>query len=201
MGRLPTSLYVPVIAAVPIFLGLAAGAYAFGVPGWFLANERRRRRACWAVVAAWFVVLTGLLFSTGTSSPADLSLRAEKDYVVNHLASDIAVWPLLLLAGGYVAWKATRPGLPWRLFAIALLFQVPICLFVTAEHWDRRQLLTLQALLLCALAVFVVEVCGAALRRRQGRVGWLWGRRPSRWRSLWRRPPRGGRRPGHREPG
>ena len=71
---------------------------------------------------------------------------------------------------GYVCLKALGRQAPvaWRLLAIALLFQVPVCLLVVVERWLPRQFLVIQTLLLCALAALVVEAGGAALERVRG---------------------------------
>jgi hypothetical protein len=57
-------------------------------------------------------------------------------------------------------------GGSWTLFALALLFQIPVCLLVFVEQWDPRQYLILQALAFCALAALVADAGEATWRGR-----------------------------------
>ncbi len=80
--------------------------------------------------------------------------------------------PVLILVGGYVLWKALRGDGPWRLLALALVLQIPVCLIVVVEEWAARQFLVTQTLLFCALAALVVDASEAALwgRALSGRI-------------------------------
>jgi hypothetical protein len=71
-----------------------------------------------------------------------------------------------------VLWKALRRGGPWKLLALALVFQIPVCLLVVVEEWAPRQFLVTQTLLFCVLAALVVDAGEAALRGRgySGRI-------------------------------
>lgn len=174
VGRFPPGLQIPMLVAALILIGLAAGAYLSGMVDRFLSNERRRRWTGRFLTFAWVVALSGFLLSTGGAALAHLSFDDLRTYLAQRLAPNIAIWPLLLAAGGYVAWKALRGGALWRLFAIALFFQIPICLLVTVEGWHPRQFLLPQTLLLCALAVLVTDACEPPVRAVRGRrsPGW-----------------------------
>jgi 4-amino-4-deoxy-L-arabinose transferase-like glycosyltransferase len=166
VNRLPVPFQVPVLMATVIFLGVAAAAYASGMVTRFLADERRRRSTGWFVVVSWTISLTGLLLATATHALTKLSLEALRLYLAELLAPSIVVVPTLLAVVGYVVWKALRRDGPWRLLALALLFQVPVCLLVTVEGWAPRQFLVPQTILFCALAALVVDAGEVALRGR-----------------------------------
>ena len=167
VDRLPVSFQVPIVMATMIFLGVAAGVYASGMADRFLVDERRRRWTGWFVVIAWTVSLSGLLLATAAPALAKLSFEALRMYLAGLLAPGIIVLPVLLLVSGYVVWKATRQNAPWKLLALALLFQIPVCLLVTVEGWASRQFLIPQTLLFCAGAALLVDAGEAALRGRQ----------------------------------
>ena len=93
----------------------------------------------------------------------------------DNLAGYTPLWPLLLIAGGYTAWKAIRGDAIWQFYAAALVVQVPVCLLVTVEGFSLRQFLTAQTLLLCALGAFVVEVCAVAAAETRNFHDWLAG--------------------------
>ncbi len=166
VDRLPISFQVPVLMATAIFVGIAAGAYASGMVTRFLGDERRRRWTGRFVVLVWTVSLSGLLLATAAPALAELSFEALRLYLAKLLAPNIVILPVLLLVSGYVIWKAIGQNSTWRLLALALLFQAPVCLLVTVEGWASRQFLIPQTLLLCALAALVVNAGGAALRGR-----------------------------------
>lgn len=166
MDRLPARLQIPVLIAVAIFVVLAVIAYATGMVDRFLTNQRRRRWTGWSVALAWVILLSGVLLATATYALSRLSFEHLRQYLAHLLAPAIVVVPTLLLIVGYVAWKAVRQNGPWMLFALALLFQTPVCLLVTVEYWALRQFLVPQTLVLCALGALVVEAGVAALRGR-----------------------------------
>jgi hypothetical protein len=149
-----------------ILLGVAAGAYTSGIIARFLAEERRRRRTGWLVAVAWTVSLSGLLLATAAPALADLSIEDLRIYLAGLLAPNIVVVPILLLVFGYVIWRARSAEPPWMLLALALLFQVPVCLLVTVEGWAPRQFLIPQTLLFCAGAALAVAAGKVALRQR-----------------------------------
>ena len=166
MDRLPAQFQIPVLIGAVIFVVLAALAYVSGVVDRFLADERRRRWTGIVVVIAWVVLLSGMLLATAPHALDGLSFEALRPFLANLLEPAIVVVPTLLVVVGYVAWKAFRQNGAWRLLALAMLFQVPVCLLVTVERWAPRQFLILQTLVLCALAALVVEAGVAALRGR-----------------------------------
>ncbi len=166
MDRLPAQFQIPVLIGAVILVVLAALAYVSGMVDRFLADERRRRWTGLAVVLAWIVLLCGVLLATASRALAKLSFETLRPYLANLLEPAIFVVPTLLVVVGYVAWKAFRQNGAWRLLALAMLFQVPVCLLVTVERWAPRQFLILQTLVLCALATLVVEAGVAALRER-----------------------------------
>src|SRR5215212_1100720 len=177
MDRLPDELQIPVLISAAIFVVLAAVAYAIGVVDRFLADRRRRRWAGWFVTIAWSVLLSGMLLATATRALTGLSFELLRPYLANLLEPAVVVVPTLLVVFGYVAWKAFRQNGPWRLIALAMLFQVPVCLLVTVVRWAPRQFLILQTLVLCVLAALLVEACIAAfgaLRERDYSARLLW---------------------------
>jgi hypothetical protein len=163
---LPVSLQIPLVIVTSILVVFAAGAYASGMVDRFLADERRRRWAGLFVVLAWTVLLSGLLLATAAHALGRLSFEELRLYLDKLLAPSIVVVPTLLLVIGYVAWKAVWRDGAWRLLALALLFQGPVCLLLMVERWAPRQFLILQTLLFCALAALVVDAGQAALRGR-----------------------------------
>ena len=171
---LPTSLQAPILIVGVILLSFGVVAYGSGMVTRFLADERRRRWSGWFVVLAWTVSLSVLLLTTGVHALAKESFESLMRYLTQLLRPSIVVVPMLVLGVGYVVWKALRRNSPWRLLALALLLQVPVCLLVVVEGWAPRQFLVPQALLLCALAALVVEAGEAALRG-WGHSGWLVG--------------------------
>jgi 4-amino-4-deoxy-L-arabinose transferase-like glycosyltransferase len=163
VDRLPVALQVPILIVTVILLSLTAVAYALGIVARFLTDEHRRRWTGWFVVLAWTVSLSGLLLATAALALARLSLEDLRLYLANLLAPSILVLPVLGLVSGYVIWKAGRQNAPWRLLALALLFQVPVCLLVMVERWAPRQFLIPQTLLFCALAALAVAALKAAI--------------------------------------
>ena len=166
IDRLPVPFQTPVLIATAILLVLAAGAYASGMADRFLAGERRRRWTGWFVTLAWTVTLCGMLLATAAHALSKVSIEILRRYLAGLLAPSIIVVPMLLIVAGYVVWKAMQHGGAWRLFALAMLFQTPVCLLVTVERWAPRQFLIPQTLVFCALAVLLVDAGGAALRGR-----------------------------------
>jgi Dolichyl-phosphate-mannose-protein mannosyltransferase len=167
MDRLPVPFQVPVLIATAIFVVFASGAYASGMVARFLADERWRRWSGWFVALAWTISLSGLLLATAAHALGKLSFEALRLYLAELLAPSIVVVPTLLIVVGYVAWKAVGWDGAWKLVALALLFQVPVCLLVTVERWAPRQFLIPQTLLFCALAALVVAASEAAFRGRR----------------------------------
>ncbi len=175
VGRLPGGgLKIVAVVATLIFAGLAVATYLSGMVDRFLANERWRRLTGRLLVVAWLMALTGLLLSTGGAALSKTSFDTLSTYVAARVAPNIAMWPLLLVAGGYVVWRTLRGSPSWRLFAMALLFQVPVCLLVTIEGWHPRQFLTPQTLLLCALAALTADAGGLLARavKERGYAAW-----------------------------
>jgi hypothetical protein len=164
IDRLPPSLQLPISVAAAILLGLAIVAYASGMVDRFLAEERR-----WvgrSVVVVWTISLSVLLLATAAPALTEASFKTLRLYLAGLLAPTTVVVPVLLVIAGYVVWKALRRDVPWRLSALALVFQIPVCLLVVLEEWDPRQFLVLQTLLFCALAALVVDASEAAWRGR-----------------------------------
>jgi 4-amino-4-deoxy-L-arabinose transferase-like glycosyltransferase len=175
VGRLPTGLQVPILIATALFLVLAAVAYSSEMVARFLADERRRRWIGWFSVLAWTVALSGLLLATAAHSLGKLSFEALWVYLGDLLAPSIFVVPTLLMVVGYVTWRVRRQNGAWRLLALALLLQAPVCLLVVVELWQSRQFLIPQTLVLCALAALVVEASETALERGRNNPARLTG--------------------------
>jgi hypothetical protein len=167
-GSLPTGLEAPAVVAILGIVGLAVGLYASGVITRFLASARRRLWVGWSLVVAWVVLMSGLLLSTSVALP-DSSLGTVRHYIVEKLAAYTPLWPLLLVAGGYSIWKAVQVTPLWQFYTATLTVQLPVCLLVTIEGFSLRQFLVPQVLMLCALAVLLVESCEAAVRQRGSR--------------------------------
>lgn len=166
VGRLPVSMQVPILMVGAILLGASAAAYASGAIDRFLEDERRRRLIGWLVVVAWTVSMTAMLLATGGAALAGLSSDAVAAYLTELLAPVSVVVPGLLLAAGYAVLKAARRDAPWRLLALSLLFQLPVCLLVTVVGWASRQFLIPQTLFFCVLAALVADAGAAAWRER-----------------------------------
>jgi 4-amino-4-deoxy-L-arabinose transferase-like glycosyltransferase len=162
--RLPPSLQLPSLVAAAILLVAGTLAYATGTVDRFLADEGRRRWTGWSVVLAWTALLSGLALATGAPALMEASVESLRLYLARLLAPATVVVPGLILVGGYVLWKALRGDGPWRILALALIFQVPVCLLIVVEGWAPRQFVVAQTLLFCALAALVVDAGEAALR-------------------------------------
>ena len=168
VGTLPTGLRVAAVVVVIGMVVLGAGLYASGAVSKLLSGARRRRWVGWSLVLVWVVSMSGLLLSTSVALSAS-TFGVVGHYVVDKLVAYTPLWPLLLVAAGYAVWKAVRGDSTWQFFAATLAIQLPVCLLVTIEGFSLRQFLVAQVLLLCTLAAFVVEIIGAALRRREER--------------------------------
>jgi 4-amino-4-deoxy-L-arabinose transferase-like glycosyltransferase len=166
IDRLPSSLQLPVLVATATLMVVGTLAYATGTVARFLADENRRRWTGWFVALVWTVLLSGLALTTGAPALADTSFESLRLYLAELLAPSLVVVPVLILVGGYVLWRALRRDGPWRLLALALVFQIPVSLLVVVEAWAPRQFLVTQTLLFCALAALVVDAGEAALRGR-----------------------------------
>jgi hypothetical protein len=166
VDRLPSSLQAPVMVASAVLLGLALAACASGMADRFLAAERRRRWVGGFVVVAWTLLLAALMLATTGPALAEVSPETVASYLAGILTPAAAVVPVLLATSGYATWRALPANGPWRLLTLALLFQVPVCLFIVVMQWDPRQFLVAQALLFCALAALLVDAGEAAWRGR-----------------------------------
>jgi hypothetical protein len=175
VGRLPTGLQIPILIATALLLVLAAVACYSGMVARFLADERRRRWIGWFSVLAWTVALSGFLLATASHSLGKLSFETLRVYLGDLLAPSIFVVPTLLMVVGYVTWRVRRQNGAWRLFALAMFLQIPVCLLVVVELWQSRQFLIPQTLVLCALAALVVEASETVLERGRNKRARLIG--------------------------
>ncbi len=166
IDRLAPSLQLPLTVAAAILISLAIAAYASGLVTRFLAEEHRRRWVGWFVMLAWTVSLSVLVLATAAPALTKVSFESLRLYLAGLLAPTTVVVPALLMIAGYVVWKALRRDGPWRLLALALVFQMPVSLLVAVEEWAPRQFLVPQALLFCALGALVVDASEAAWRAR-----------------------------------
>ncbi len=164
IDRLPASLQLPVTVATAILLSLAIAASSSGMPARFLAEEQRRRWVGRFVVVAWTAALFVLVLATAAPALTGASSESLREYLARLLAPSTVVVPVLLMVAGYVGRKALRPYKPWRLLALALVFQMPVAALVVVEEWAPRQFLVPQALVFCALAALVVDAGEAAWR-------------------------------------
>jgi 4-amino-4-deoxy-L-arabinose transferase-like glycosyltransferase len=175
LDRLPPSLRLLLLIATAALLAVGSLSYSTGALGRYLAGERRRRWTGWLVMLAWTVSLTGLALYAGGPALAEVSSKSLRLYLANLLAPEIVVVPALILAFSYAFWRASRRDAGWTLLALALLFQVPVCVLVAVEEWRPRQYLVLAALVFCALADLVVDAAGAAWRGTRGYAARLQG--------------------------
>jgi hypothetical protein len=166
IDRLPPSLQLPISVASAILLSLALRAHTFGIVDRFLAEEHRRRWVGRFVAVTWTILLSILLLTTAAPALPEVSFESLRLYLAELLAPTIVVVPLLLIVVGYVAWRQVQRGGSWTLLALAILFQIPVCLLVVVVQWNPRQYLVLQALVFCALATLVVDAGEAASRGR-----------------------------------
>lgn len=170
VGKLPADLHIPAMLALVATFALAVGLYISRHLARLSISAGRRRVAGWALVVAWVTVMSVLLLTTSVAL-ADSSLEIVRRFIVERLAAYTPLWPLLVVAGGHVVWKALRGYRLWQFYAAALALQLPVALLTTVEGWSLRQFLIPQVLLLCALSALVVEVCETAVS----------GRKPHQW--------------------
>jgi 4-amino-4-deoxy-L-arabinose transferase-like glycosyltransferase len=166
VGQLPAGLRISMLAAAVIFVVVAVVAYGSGAVDRFLADERRRRWSGMLMAIAWTVLLSGMLLATASHALGTVTLKILQLFLAGILAPVIVVVPTLLAVIGYTAWKAFREKGAWRLLALAMLFQAPVCLLLTVQRWAARQFLVPQTLVFCALAALLVAACAAAWRGR-----------------------------------
>jgi hypothetical protein len=169
VGSLPAGLRIPILAIAVLLLVLAVAAYASGMVDRFLADRRRRRWTGLLLTAAWTVSLSAVMLATASYALGEVSLEALKEFLVLLLAPAFVSVPVLLAVVGYAGWKAFRERGAWRLLALALLFQVPVCLLLVVQRWAVRQFLVPQTLVFCILAALVVAAVSAAWGGRGGR--------------------------------
>jgi hypothetical protein len=81
------------------------------------------------------------------------------------------VVPGLVVVVGYVVWRVLGRGVEWKVLALALLFQVPVCLLVVVEEWAPRQFLVPQALLFCAFGALVADAIAFTVREASSPQG------------------------------
>lgn len=173
VGRMPTGLVYPIVAA-PIVLALAAILlYRSGVLARLLSRPRRRRSIVWFLVAAWVVSFSVLLFAKSSTLgiAGNVSLRT---YVTGELLPVTALLPAFPIALAYLIYKAVRGEGLWEIYLILLLLHVPPSLLAFVEAWNQRQYIIPQALLLGAFAALVVEA-GAMAARGRGTRRWVGG--------------------------
>ena len=169
VGSLPAGLRIPILVVVALVLVFAVALYASGMVDRFLADRRRRRWTGLLLTAAWTILLSAVMLATASYALGEVSPEALLVFLALLLAPGIVTVPALLAVIGYAGWKAFREKDPWRLLALALLFQVPVCLLLVVQRWALRQFLVPQTLVFCILAALVVAAFSAAWRGRGGR--------------------------------
>jgi 4-amino-4-deoxy-L-arabinose transferase-like glycosyltransferase len=170
VGSLPDGLRIPMLVTMTILLVLAVAAYASGLVDRFLADRRRRRWTGFLLTAAWTILLSALMLATASYALGEVSPEDLSRFLALLLAPAIVSVPVLLAVFGYAGWQASREGGAWSLLALALLFQVPVCLLLVVQRWALRQFLVPQTLVFCILAALVVAAFSAAWRGRGGRL-------------------------------
>jgi 4-amino-4-deoxy-L-arabinose transferase-like glycosyltransferase len=166
VGQLPTGLRISMLVAAVAFVVVAVVAYVSGAVDRYLAGVRRRRWSGIFLAVAWTILLSGMLLTTASYALGEVSLGALRLFLVDLLAPVTVVVPALLAVIGYAARRAFRGGGAWRLLALAMLFQVPVCLLLTVQRWAPRQFLVPQTLVFCVLAALLVAAGAAAWRGR-----------------------------------
>jgi 4-amino-4-deoxy-L-arabinose transferase-like glycosyltransferase len=166
VGQLPAGLRISMLAAAVTFVVVAVVAYGSGAVDRFLADKRRCRWSGMFFAIAWTILLSGMLLATASYALGVVTLEILKLFLTNLLEPVIVVVPTLFAVIGYTAWKAFRENGAWRLLALAMLFQAPVCLLLTVQRWAPRQFLVPQTLVFCALAALLVAACAAAWRVR-----------------------------------
>ncbi|MGI9050975.1 MAG: glycosyltransferase family 39 protein [Rubrobacteraceae bacterium] len=172
VGKLPAGLIYPVLAASAALMVFAVLLYRSGVPRRLLGSARGRRWAILGLTVAWVLALSALLLKTN-SALLPHTFGDVQSYVTGFLLRDTPLWPLLILAGIYVALKAVRGNQLWQFYVVVLSLQVPASLLVFVLGYNPRQYMVPQTFLLGALAVLVVELCRAVARRQATQHTWL----------------------------
>ena len=166
VGRLPEGIGILILITALILLVLAAGAYVSRMVDRFLSGEHRRRWSGWFVVLAWTAALMGMMLTTSSHALDNATLEGSATYLSQVLAPAVFVVPTLLLVLAYAVWKAIRERGAWMVLALAMLFQVPVCMLLTVQTWALRQFLIPQVLVFCVLAALLVASGTAAWRDR-----------------------------------
>lgn len=164
VGDLPPDLIYASLAALAALAVAVALLYRSSVPGRLLGNSRRRRWAAWVLTGAWVFSLSGMLLVQSAELPT-LNSDGLRNYIAGPLAGETPLWPVLILAGAYVAFRAIRGDRLWDFYLLLLVLQIPVSLFVLVLGYNPRQYMIPQTFLLGALAVLVVELSRTALRR------------------------------------
>ena len=133
VDRLPVSWQLPIVMVSAILLSVAAGAYVSGIVVRFLADERRRRCTGWLVVVAWTVSLSGLLLATAAPALADLSIEDLRLYLADSWRPTSSSCPRTTACRRVRDLEGGSAERAVDALALALLFQVPVCLLVTVE--------------------------------------------------------------------
>jgi len=168
VDQLPAGLRISLLAAAVVVAVVAVVAYVSGVVERFLASERRRRWSGLSVAIVWTILLLGTLLATASYALGQITFETLRLFLAQLLEPAVVVVPVLLAVVGYSAWKAFRENGAWRILALAILFQAPVCLLLTVQRWAWRQFLVPQTLVFCVLAALVVAAFLAAWRGRGG---------------------------------
>lgn len=157
-GRLPPYVVYAAAAAGLLVLGLAALLYRSGKLERIPESAPVRRAFAWTLALGWAVALSVVLIGASVVGPGALVNQATLVYLTERLAPGTPLWPLLILAGGYLLFRAVRRGgAPHRFLVAALVLQVPVSLVAIAEGFHARQYMVPQTLLLTALAALAVD--------------------------------------------
>lgn len=167
VGRLPSTLVFPAVAALTGLALLAFVLFRTGLFAWALRDERRRLATAGVIVFGWTVVLSALLLSTvGGRVFRDTPLW---DYIVRRVLDGTPLWYLLPLGGAYALVMAMRGHRLWALYIVLLVFQAPISLLVLTQRYAIRQWMGPQTLLYGALASMLVALFQALRSREEAR--------------------------------
>lgn len=174
VGRLPDSsqLLLFVAAMIVVILTGVWGWYS-GILARIFADESRRGRPTLLAIGlavGWVVLMSFAFLTFAGPALSRFTLSGLQTYLFSRVAPDIRILPLLGVGAIYAFWQAFRSGGTWwRLFALALFFQVPVVLFIVVSGWDARQLLVFQVLLLCALGALLTDAFASARDARNPR--------------------------------
>ncbi|MDP9351455.1 MAG: hypothetical protein M3P51_07945, partial [Chloroflexota bacterium] len=163
VGRLPSPLVPPAVAAALLLLSLGTATWRRGLLRRVAAGGRGGRVTAWMLAIIWSGALTVLLQSTDRGRIFDDSTL--RDYIQGQLLRDTPLWPLLPVAGAYLLWRTLLGDRLWGTYLAVLVMLIPVALLILTHRYATRQWMVPQTLLYGALAALTIESVRLALRR------------------------------------